>query len=499
MGGVFTRHDRPMRKSRPMRFTLPLLSFLFAFLPCAFARAETYTVGPGLTYETIQDTLDLIGPGDVVEVMGDHTYPGDLWFREDQAGTPGMPVTIRGVRVNGRRPVIAGVGSEQWHDMIVLFNASHFVFEGFEIVGDGNPDHQGLVHKADDVVLRDLVVHGVGSHGLLGTDDDSGSLTLEASEFYDNGNGMYDHQIYMATDESVYPGSVFRMQFCFVHDAAGGNNVKSRSERNEIYYNWIEGAVFHELDLIGPDGEDENLAREDSDVVGNVLIKTSEWRIARIGGDGTGNTSGRYRFVNNTMVLGPDSEVAIGMQDTVATLEMHNNIVVRIGAVGGRLVNHSDPSGPDPELFGSHNFVQAGFEGIPSAFTDTVSGDAPGFTDVTTFDLRLLGDSLAAEVGTDETDIASPGFVSPLVLPTMVPPARELGTHGARVADATIDIGAFEFGSGTPPGPGGGGGGGGPTDGGGGCGCRAGGSGARPSAPVVALLLVGVALSRRRR
>ena len=285
-----------------------------------------------------------------------------------------------------------------------------------------------------------------------------------------------------------------------MHDAAGGNNVKSRSERNEIYYNWIEAAVFHELDLIGPDGEDEDLAREDSDVVGNVLIKTSEWRIARIGGDGTGITSGRYRFVNNTMVLGPDSEVAIGMQDTVATLEMHNNIVVRVGAVGGRLVNHSDPSGPDPELFGSHNFVQTGFDGVPEEFTDTVSGVAPGFTDITTFDLRLLGDALAAEVGTFETDVASPGFVAPLALPTMVPPARALGTHGARVADATIDIGAFEFGSGTPPGPGGGGGGGGGgSSDGGGCGCRAGSSDARPSGLALALLLVGVALRRRRR
>ena len=157
MRGAFRRHDRPMRKSPSMRFTIPLLSFLMVSLPGAFARAETYTVGPGLQYETIQDTLDLLGPGDIVEVMGDHTYPGDLWFREDQAGAPGMPVTIRGIRVNGRRPVIEGVGTEQWHDMIVLFNASHFVFEGFEINGDGNHDHQGLVHKADDVVLRDLV------------------------------------------------------------------------------------------------------------------------------------------------------------------------------------------------------------------------------------------------------------------------------------------------------------------------------------------------------
>ena len=72
------------------------------------------------------------------------------------------------------------------------------------------------------------------------------------------------------------------MQHCYVHDGNGGNNVKSRAERNEIYYNWIEGAVYHELELIGPDrraaaGWSEDLAREDSDVVGNVLRKTATY------------------------------------------------------------------------------------------------------------------------------------------------------------------------------------------------------------------------------
>jgi hypothetical protein len=43
----------------------------------------------------------------------------------------------------------------------------------------------------------------------------------------------------MATDQTAYPGAVFRMQHSYVHDANGGNNVKSRAERNEIYYNWI--------------------------------------------------------------------------------------------------------------------------------------------------------------------------------------------------------------------------------------------------------------------
>ncbi|HHH12008.1 MAG TPA: hypothetical protein ENK23_08060, partial [Sorangium sp.] len=218
------------------------------------AAAETYRVGPTRSYQTIQDTLPLLKPGDVVEVDGGHTYPGDLWFRAGQAGTADNRVTIVGIRdADGNRPILYGGGSQQWHDMVVLIYGNYITLEGFEIVGDDNPDHSCIVNKADGTLLRDLLVHGCKAHGYLGTDDESGSLTMELCEFYGNGSGDKRHQIYAASDETMYPGSIFRMQYCYVHDAAGGNSVKSRAERNELYYNWIEGGEYHELDLIGPD------------------------------------------------------------------------------------------------------------------------------------------------------------------------------------------------------------------------------------------------------
>src|SRR6185503_6192119 len=98
---------------------------------------------------------------------------------------------------------------------------------------------------------------------------------LEYVEVHHCGGGTGDHQIYMASDEVAHPGAVFRMQYCYVHDANGGNSVKSRAERNEIYYNWIEGALYHELELIGPDPNGAqsswtvDLKREDSVIVTN--------------------------------------------------------------------------------------------------------------------------------------------------------------------------------------------------------------------------------------
>ena len=100
-------------------------------------------------------------------------------------------------------------------------------------------------------------------------------MTLEYSEVTRAGNGSSQHGIYMTTDQNAHPGSVFRMRHCWVHDMNGGNAVKSRAERNEIHFNWLEGTLYHLLELIGPDEGAVTPPpgiREDSDVVGNVLV-----------------------------------------------------------------------------------------------------------------------------------------------------------------------------------------------------------------------------------
>ncbi len=428
----------------------------------ASAEAATFRVGPGEQYSNIDDSLlNQVAPGDVIEVMGDNTYPGTWWFDPENGGTAEKPVTVRGVPVNGKLPVVQGVGSGEWEDFVVLFYANHFVFENFEVIGDGDENHSCLVNKADQVTVRNVVVHGCGRHGLLGADDESGSLTVEYSEFYANGGGLYYHQIYAATDEATYPGSVFRLQYCYIHDGNGGNNVKSRAERNEIYFNWIEGALYHELDLIGPDGQDASLAREDSDIVGNVLIKHSEWRIARIGGDGTGSTGGRYRFVNNTMILGPEADRVIGLQEEVQSVEMHNNVIYR-AAGPAQMFRHNEQIGADATHIGSFNWVQPGWTDVPSAWTDTVEGSDPGFTDLAGFDFRPRAGSPLIDAGTSDT-AASGAFAFPSALTDVgyVPPSRAAVPPGSalvRSAVGALDIGAFEFGSGTVPGPGLGGG-----------------------------------------
>jgi hypothetical protein len=247
------------------------------------------------------------------------------------------------------------------------------------------------------------------------------------------------------------------MQFCYVHDGSGGNNVKSRAERNEIYYNWIEGGYYHELELIGCDGGDTgnvHLKREDSDVLGNVLRKKgtaagndSNFSVTRIGGDGTGWTYGRYRFVNNTIIAG--SSAVFRCFDTLESVEMHNNVFYRLnGAVNMMRTAEAAWTTGSPIITGSNNWVLQGAQNVPSQWTGTITGTNPGFTDPANADFRPSGTGSPLYNAGNPSPAGPTGYPFPQSLfpPVSTPPQHEPVTSAAtRPASGTIDIGAFEY------------------------------------------------------
>jgi hypothetical protein len=427
-----------------------LIVSLFIIAVCGIsASAITYQVGPSRTYHTLQDVAGLLNPGDLVEVDGNATYPGNIILT--RPGTVVNKITIRGLRVNGLRPILSG-GT----NTIEFRLSDHYVFEGFDVTGGS---FRGIYHHADDITIRDTVVHDCPAHGILGADTDSGSLTLEYVEIYHCGNGTGQHPLYMATDEFAHPGSVFRMQYCYLHDQNGGNNIKSRAERNEIYYNWVSGGFYGEIELIGPDPHgnkkvNTDTAREDSDVVGNVFqhIPTQGTRMARVGSDGTGETKGRYRFVNNTFILRQGQvSPAVETFEGIESLEMHNNVFFRVGGapidkmvletrtrwVAGRVST------------GSNNWIPTGSAMVPTAWTATITGTNPGFTDISTYDVRPISTSPLVNAGNNAP--ASPAghpFINPLFPPAFLPPlhtALAVGTASSRPVYGGIDIGAYEW------------------------------------------------------
>ncbi len=66
--------------------------FVVAFC-CSSSFAVTYQVGPTRTLKKLQDVAALLNPGDLVEVDGNATYPGDLVFTR-----PGTAFQHSGIR-----------------------------------------------------------------------------------------------------------------------------------------------------------------------------------------------------------------------------------------------------------------------------------------------------------------------------------------------------------------------------------------------------------------
>ncbi len=425
------------------------LGIVLILLVTSSVNAATYRVGPARSYTTLAALFNAINvqAGDLIEVDGDATY-SNVMIPASASGTAVNPVTIRGIRINGKRPHISG-GTNTVH----FERSDHVVLEGFEITGGSS--RCVFVH-AHDITLRDLAVHACPAHGILSADQDSGSLTLEYSEIYDAGSGTTRHPLYIQSDEVAHPGSVFRMQHCYVHDGNGGNLLKSRHERNEIYYNWFEGATYHELELIGPDqyeqspGWSADLVREDSDVVGNVIVHSKVFgAVIRVGGDGTGESRGRTRFVNNTMLITSGVNTTIfRIFDGIQALEAHNNVfyasaggtlnierTVEAGWVNGRRVG------------GSSNWIPAGSLNIPPEWTATLSASDPGLTSIAAHDLTPRPDSALRDAGNTSPQ-PIPGYaLNDTLFPPLFQPRREEvapGTARVRPTASRIDIGAFE-------------------------------------------------------
>ncbi len=391
----------------------------------------TIELGSGQKFTSLAAVAPLLEPGQVVLLRGGETYGGGVRFTK--SGTKDQPITIRGVTVDGKRPVISG-GAD------TIEAAGHFyVFENLEITGGSR---RCFFHHANQIVIKDSLIRDC-KNGILGADEGSGSLTVERTELARSGEGIYHHPIYMATDQRAFPGSVFTLRHSYLHDGAGGNNVKSRAERNLIVENWIEGARYHEVELIGPDGQDPALAREDSEVVGNVIVKTGDFHAVRIGGDGTGDTAGRYRFVHNTFVLA-STRGAIRLMDRVESIELYNNVFLRRGGGPVTLFQDETPRPADqPLLASAGNWAPA---------SSSLARAAAGFQTLSASDLSALdaivprppAKSALVGAGKPSPTLSQAPYRDPLALPSHEPPMRTTSKPKPRGDKGPLTAGALE-------------------------------------------------------
>lgn len=433
---------------------------LMALLGCLAtlpASAATFHVGPGRPYANLPALFSAVPlqPGDVVEVDSGN-YAGGVIL--NRSGTDAQPIVIRGIRGgDGRRPLLSG-GTNTFE----FRRADHVVLEGLEFTGGSS---RCVFVNAADIVLRDLLVRDCPAHGILSSDQYSGSITLEYSEIRNAGAGDGRHALYIQTDEVANPDSVFRMHHTYVHSGNGGNLLKSRAERNEIHYNWFEGAFYHELELIGPDrftqqpGWSVDLRREDSEVLGNVIVHSGSFgAVMRLGGDGTGESRGRYRIVNNTIVVAGSASATTVFRlfEGLESVEAHNNIIHRSSAGELRIERTAEAiwAAGSRRVAGSKNWITSGAAMVPAEWAATTTGASPMFVNAAGHDYRPAPGSPLLAAGNPSP--VSPGawpFPSPTLLPVSLPPRRQAirpASAVGRPQTTPPTIGAVVDGNGDP-------------------------------------------------
>lgn len=394
---------------------------------------KVWQIGPGRANQQLSAVVAQLQAGDVVE-LDPGTYAPVHFTR---SGAADAPIIIRGVGAS--RPVIQGTSSDSYGATVHFDDVHHYLLENVEVNGGGGTretsSHQVCVRMMGNVlVLRNVWVHGCPRHGILGTDEYGGTVVLDRVEVSQAGapattSENTKHAVYVATDRDRYPGSTLRVMHSFIHDYEGCG-VKSRSEHNEVYFNWVDSAVLraqrsgetqdssmYSVEMYGYEVYTTS-PRIDSDIVGNVLVQRASYGL-RLGGDGTGTSRGRVTFVNNTVVLSSSfaTSPAIRLFQALESLYMLNNVFVRQdpAAQGGiRLVRDDITGATDAgygwvqgtaEVAGRNNWLASGSNislagsSATATLTGTISGSSnPGVASLSSYDgldaSRTSGSSL---------------------------------------------------------------------------------------------------------
>ncbi len=179
-------------------------------------------------------------------------------------------ITIRGVTVDGRRPVIElGEGDYNvlGHAPVEIEGADGLVIENIDIdgAGLGTFDRSGIyIVDSHDVTLRNMRIHGFqgGQHnGVFAAGANSGTLLLDDVRLYDNGG--WDgpaHNAYINASTSD-PDFTVELRNSFSSSVNVGHLFKSRAQVTVLDGNLLEGTdvpagwdCTESFDLDVPDG-----------------------------------------------------------------------------------------------------------------------------------------------------------------------------------------------------------------------------------------------------
>lgn len=362
--------------------------------------ARVFKVGSKRFYKNPSQVAKLLQDKDIVEIDAG-IYIGDVAIWK-QSG-----ITLKGV---GGFAHMKAAGRAAEGKAIWVIKGADVTVESIEFSGAqvSQENGAGIRQEGPGLIVRNCFFHD-NENGILGG---NGSLTVENSEFSNNGFGDgYSHNIYIGKNTRR-----FTLKYSYVHHAKVGHNIKSRAVENYIKYNRImdegTGDSSYLIDL--PQGGDAY-------IVGNLLQQgqlTHNNSMISYGAEIKGDKKNQeelfllydLHIINNTFVNEKDKGVFINVKDFNKRAIILNNLFVGEGNI---------KSGP-------------------SYFMGNIKTTRPKFYNRATYNYHLTADSPAIDAGKIPTDLGIDNFV----------PDKQY-KHPAdfekRSIKNQIDVGAYEY------------------------------------------------------
>lgn len=312
---------------------------------------QTLRVGPGREYTSIFLASLRAKEGDTIEVdPGDYVGDVAVWGQKE--------LTIRGLEKDGKRVRLIAGGRYAEGKGIWVARGGLLTVENIDFLGAKVPDRNGagIRFEHGKLIVRNCVFKG-NENGILTGGDPSAELTIENSEFGENGAGDgRSHNIYVGKIKKLtVTGSYF-------HHANVGHLLKSRASENYIVYNRltdeIGGRASYELEF-----SNGGIAY----VIGNIIEQGSETQnstIVSFGAEGYGWPKNELYLINNTIA---DDRPGAG-----------NYLVVKPGNTLIKAVNNL--------LVGKKGQLESAGAG---EYANNFNVDWPDFVQAVRFDYRL--------------------------------------------------------------------------------------------------------------
>lgn len=305
------------------------------------------------TIKTQPGDVFLVYPA-VYEGPGQYPWIGPL----ATAGDPSTPIaptniTIRGVTVNGRRPVLK-LGTQVdynvlGHGMIEVSQANTLTIENLDIDGTAGSwiDRAGIYIVASrNVTLRNMRIHGFQDsqhNGVFASGASSGTLYLDNVRMYDNGGwDGPSHNIYVNASTSD-PNYTVKMTNSYASAVNVGHLFKSRAQVTVLTGNLFEG-----------------------------IDKPADWDCAE-SFDIDVPEGGRLTVTNNVLIKGRSGDCANGVllryaAETVDPARQHG-VVVRNNTFIARSTTYDSFGHPNMPMTFYYPAIVPGAAGWPSGTT----------------------------------------------------------------------------------------------------------------------------------